>query len=262
MNYQIDLRRFIILTTKLAITGKSGSGKTTITKAFLRIFQELYPEKSILLFDNDLSGELGHSFGLDIRNTIYGIRSGKHEYKTGIPENMTKQEFIEWAMEDILVPLSDNVDIIVSWFVGSKDCRCPITGQINDAVLKLIDRYDIVIFDCEFDLKYLNQLVDTDIDTTIIVANPTDESAHLAKRIEEFSAKYAAGGQIGVVINKAENNAMASVYELLKKYDLDVLGVISFDKDLEQNSITKESEKVQDAIKQFYFRLNLPQIKN
>jgi len=250
------------LTIKLAITGKSGSGKTTITKAFLRIFQELYPEKSILLFDNDLAGELGHSFGLDIRNTIYGIRSGKHEYKTGIPENMTKQEFIEWAMEDILVPISENVDIIVSWFVGSKDCRCPITGQINDAVLKLIDRYDIVIFDCEFDLKYLNQLVDTDIDTTLIVANPTDESAHLAKRIEEFSAKYAAGGQIGVVINRAENTAMASIYELLKKYDLDVLGVIPFDKELETNSISKESEKVQDAIKQFYFRLNLPQIKN
>lgn len=250
------------MTTKLAITGKSGSGKTTITKAFLRIFQELFPEKSILLFDNDLAGELGHSFGLDIRNTIYGIRSGKHEYKTGIPEGMSKQEFVEWAMEDIVVPVCDNVDIIVSWFVGSKDCRCPITGQINDAVLKLIDRYDIVIFDCEFDLKYLNQLVDTDIDTTIIVANPTDESAHLAKRIEEFSAKYAAGGQIGVVINKVENNEIASIYGLLNKYQLDVLGVIPLDKNLKENSIAKDSKIIEDAIKQFYFRLNLPQIKN
>ncbi len=250
------------MTTKLAITGKSGSGKTTITKAFLRIFQELFPEKSILLFDNDLTSELGHSFGLDIRNTIYGIRSGKHEYKTGIPEGMSKQEFVEWAMEDILVPISDNVDIIVSWFVGSKDCRCPITGQINDAVLKLIDRYDIVIFDCEFDLKYLNQLVDTDIDATIIVANPSDESAHLAKRIEEFSAKYAAGGQLGVVINKVENNEAASIYGLLNKYELDVLGVIPFDENLIENQMTKDSKVVQDAIKQFYFRLNLPQIKN
>ena len=250
------------MTVKLAITGKSGSGKTTITKAFLRIFQDLFPEKSILLFDNDLSSELGHSFGLDIRNTIYGIRSGKHEYKTGIPEGMTKQEFVEWAMEDILVPIDDNVDIIVSWFVGSKDCRCPITGQINDAILKLIDRYDIVIFDCEFDLKYLNQLVDTDIDTTIIVANPTDESAHLAKRIEEFSAKYAAGGQLGVVINKVENNEIASIYGLLNKYQLDVLGVIPFDDDLKKNSIPRESKVIQEAIKQFYFRLNLPQIKN
>lgn len=250
------------MTTKLAITGKSGSGKTTITKAFLRIFQELFPEKTILLFDNDLASELGHSFGLDVRNTIYGIRSGKHEYKTGIPEGMTKQEFVEWAVEDILVPISDNVDMIVSWFVGSKDCRCPITGQVNDAVLKLIERYDIVIFDCEFDLKYLNQLVDSDIDTTIIVANPTDESAHLAKRIEEFSAKYAAGGQIGVVINRVENNEIASIYGLLNKYELDVLGVIPSDEHLKENSISRESKVVQEAIKQFYFRLNLPQIKD
>ena len=247
------------MTVKLAITGKGGSGKTTIVKAFMQIFREMFPEKSILLFDNDLTSELGHSFGLDIRNTIYGIRSGKHEYKTGIPEDMTKQEFIEWAMEDILVPLDDNTDIIVSWLVGSKDCRCPVTKQINDALVKLINRYDIVIFDCEFDLKYLNQLVDTDIDTTLIIANPTDESAHLAKRIEEFSAKYAAGNQLGVVINNAANTDLTSVYELLKKYDLDVLGVIPTDKELETKKMEKESKVVQEAIKQFYFRLNLPQ---
>lgn len=247
------------MTSKLAIMGKSGSGKTTVTKAFLRLFQEVYPEKSILLFDNDLASELGHSFGQDIRNTIYGIRSGKHEYKTGVPENMTKQEYIEWALEDIIVSLDDNVDIIVSWLVGSKDCRCPITKQIDDALVKLIERYDIVIFDCEFDLKYLNQLVDIDIDTALIIANPTDESAHLAKRIEEFSIKYSAGGQLGVVLNKVSNKELTSVYELLKKYDLEILGVIPMDENLLQHSIERESQIVQDAIKQFYFRLNLPQ---
>lgn len=247
------------MTTKLAIIGKSGSGKTTVTKAFLRLFQEVYPEKSILLFDNDLASELGHSFGLDIRNTIYGIRSGKHEYKTGIPENMTKQEYVEWALEDIVVSLEENVDIIVSWFAASKDCRCPITKQINDGIIKLIERYDIVIFDCEFDLKYLNQLVDVDVDTTLIIANPTDESAHLAKRIEEFSSKHSAGGQLGVVLNKVENKEITSVFELLKKYDLDVLGVIPYDVELEKNSIERESNVVQEAIKQFYYRLNLPQ---
>jgi len=247
------------MTTKLAITGKSGSGKTTITKAFLSIFREMFPDKSILLFDNDLTGELGHSFSLDIRNTIYGIRSGKHEYKTGIPDDMTKQEFIEWAMEDIVVCVDENVDLIVSWFVGSKDCRCPITNQINEATLKLIDRYDIVIFDCEFDLKYLNQLVDTDIDTTLIIANPTEASAHLTNRIEEFSAKYAAGNQLGVIINKLENNDFAKTSETFKKYNLDVIGVIPFDNSID--SVKKDSTIIQNAIKQFYFRLNLPQTK-
>ncbi|MBR1424157.1 AAA family ATPase [bacterium] len=247
------------MTIKLAITGKGGSGKTTIVKAFMHIFKQMYPDKSILLFDNDLTSELAHSFGLDIRNTIYGIRSGKHEYKTGIPEDMSKQEFIEWAMEDILVSIDDNVDIIESWFVGSKDCRCPITKLINDAVEKLINRYDFVIFDCEFDLKYLNQLVDIEVDTTIIVANPSEESAHLAQRIKEFSSKHSAGNQLGVVINKVDNSKLSTLSELLHKYDLDILGVIPYDEELTRNPIARESVMVQDAIKSFYSRLNLPQ---
>ena len=111
------------MTTTLAIIGKSGSGKTTITKAYTRLIRELFPDKTILLFDNDLSIELGQSFGMDIRNTIYGIRSGKHEYKTGIPSKMTKQEYIDWALQDIVVEVEENVDIIVSWLIGSKDCR-------------------------------------------------------------------------------------------------------------------------------------------
>ncbi len=250
------------MTTKIAVTGKSGSGKTTITKALLKVIKEYFPEKSILLFDNDLTGELGHTFGLDIRNTIYGIRSGKHEYRTGIPQQMTKQEYIEWALEDIVIPIEDNVDIIVSWLVGSKDCRCPITGQINDALQKLIERYDFVIFDCEFDVKYLIQLVDIDIDLALIITNPAIESIKLAQRIVEYSAKYTAGGQMGIVMNKADKRDMTEIYTLAKEAGLDILGSIPMDNSMTQGSITRDSDIVTDAVKQFYFRLNLPQENN
>ena len=247
------------MTKKVAITGKSGSGKTTIVKAFLNILKEKYPEKSILLFDNDLAGELGHTFGLDIRNTIYGIRSGKHEYRTGIPQQMTKQEYIEWAIEDIVIPIEDNIDIIVSWLSGSKDCRCPITSQLNVALQKLIERYDFVIFDCEFDLKYLNQLIDTNIDLALIIANPTIESISLAKRINEYSAKYAAGGQIGIIINKVLNEDMSEVFSLAKQNDLEILGTVPFDENLSRGLLSRNSQNVNDAINNLYFRLNLPQ---
>lgn len=247
------------MTVKIAVTGKSGSGKTTLTKAMLNTLRHNFPDKSFLLFDNDLSGELGHSFGKDIRNTIYGIRSGKHEYKTGIPQHMTKQEYVEWALEDIITSLGDNVDIIVSWLSGVKDCRCPITEQLNCALKKLIERYDFVIFDCEFDLKYLMQLVDVDIDLTLVVATPTVESVSLVQRIVEYSAKYAAGGQIGIVLNKVSNQDISEVSELIKKYDMEILGVIPNDSKLAVGSVTRNSEIVNDAVNQLYFRLNLPQ---
>lgn len=248
------------MTITIAITGKSGNGKTTVTKGLWSLIRENYPEKSILLFDNDLTSELGHSFGKDIRNTIFGIRSGKHEYKTGIPEQMTKQEYLEWALEDILQPLDDNTDIIVSWLVGSKDCRCPIAKQMNDAIIKLLKNYDIVLFDCEFDLKYLYQLVDIEIDVTLIVAQPNEESIHLAKRIEEFSAKHAAGNQMGVVLNKVKGNEVEPLYELLKKYSLDIIGVIPEDTDLKGHPLDKSSELIISSIKEFYPRLNIPQL--
>ncbi len=250
------------MTVKIAVTGKSGSGKTTITKALLNVIKEKFPDKTILLFDNDLSGELAHSFGKDIRNTIYGIRSGKHEYKTGIPQHMTKQEYIEWALEDIIVSLEDNVDIIVSWLSGVKDCRCPITEQINSALQKLFERYDFVLFDCEFDLKYLMQLVDTDIEQTLIVANPTVESVSLACRINEYSTKYAVGGHMGIIMNKFTDSDINEIYKQAKDSDMDILGAIPYDKNLAEGSVTRESDIVTDAMRQLYLRLNLPQENN
>jgi len=245
------------MTLTVAVTGKSGSGKTTTVKNLLSVFREKFPEKTILLFDNDLTCELGHTFGLDVRKTIYGIRSGKHEYKTGIPEHMTKQEYIEWALEDILIETEENTDLIVSWLSASKDCRCPITKQINDALVKLISRYDIVIFDCEFDLKYLYQLVDVPIDVTLIITRPNKESAKLASRIEEYSAKYATEGQMGVVVNCVDENS-DTIYNLIEEYGLTLIGTIPKDENLISGSFDKTSEIVRNAISQFIYRLNIP----
>ena len=52
---------------------------------------------------------------------------------------------------------------------------------------------------------------------------------------------------------------MNFIFDMLKKYELEVLGVIPVDNELFTHTIDKNSKLVQDAIKQFYFRLNLPQ---
>ena len=252
------------MTSTLALVGKSGSGKTTLVKAFTQAIKKIHPEKSILLVDNDLTCQLASRFGLKIHSTIYGIRSGKHEYNTGIPKGMTKQEYIEWALEDIVTSVDQNVDIIVSWLVASKDCRCPITTQMNIAVSKFIEQYDFVIFDCEFDLKYLNQLVDYPIDTTLIVTNDNKESIHLASEIHEFSKKYALEGQLGVLLNRVEGEGAAAI-EQINAFGLDFVGIV---KDAGgyccdnangcEDALEREKSILEDVL-MVYPRLNLPQ---
>ena len=246
------------MTITLAVTGKSGNGKTTITKSLLYNLRLKYPEKSFLIVDNDLTTEFGFTFGHSVRETVYGIRSGKHEYKTGIPSKMTRQEYVEWAMEDIIFPLEENTDLLVTWLSPSKDCRCPITFEINNALTKLYDRYDFVIFDCEYDLKYLMQLNDYPIDTTLVIANPTEESIAITTRIVEGSEKYAAEGQIGVVLNKVKNGIPENISCKLNENSLKILGVIPYDETLEMNGVIKTSKEVNKAINDTLLRLNLP----
>ena len=242
------------MTSTIAFIGKSGSGKTTLAKAFLKLIKSNFQNSPILMIDNDLTLELSDSFGIKTRNTIYGVKSGKHEYKTGIPEGMSKQEYIEWALEDIVVEIDENVDMLASWFVTPKDCNCPSTKLMRDSLLKFISRYEFVIFDCEYDLKYLNLLVDCPIDEAIIVSRADKKSIALSAKIAESSRKYAYDGQLGVILNKIKKEELNNATELLNSFELNLLGYLERFDDVDNIDITSILEII-------YSRMNLPQIE-
>ncbi len=238
------------MTSTIAFIGKSGSGKTTLTRSFVRILKENFPQATVLVVDNDLTLELSDSFGIQTKNTIYGIKSGKHEYKTGIPEGMSKQEYLDWALEDIIISLDDNVDLIASWFVTPKDCLCLVSKLMRDSLVKLIERYDFVVFDCEYDLKYLNLLVDYPIDETIIVSLGGKDNIALSSKIASSSKKHATGGQMGVILNKIKKEELTKSANLVSELELDLIGTI-----LE----TDNTNDIINSLKGLYSRLNLPQ---
>lgn len=242
------------MTSTIAFIGKSGSGKTTLSRAFLKLIKKNFPDSSILMVDNDLTLELSESFGIKTKNTIYGIKSGKHEYKTGIPEGMSKQEYIEWALEDIIVEIDENVDMIASWFITPKDCHCPSTKLMRDSLSKLISRYDFVIFDCEYDLKYLNSLIDCPIDEAVIVSTCDKQNIALSAKIAESSRKYVYNGQLGILLNKIEKEKLNSAAELLNSFELYLLGYL-------QEYENTNCEEMTNILEIIYSRMNLPQIE-
>ena len=242
----------------IAITGKSGNGKTTLTKSLLYNLRLKYPEKSFLILDNDLNTEFAHTFGQDVRETLYGIQSGKHETKTVIPAKMTRQEYLEWAIEDIIAPIDEYTDLLVSWLPFSKNCNYLTSGQLNNALLKLFKRYDFILFDCEYDIKYLMQLVDCQIDTTLIVTEPSEESVKMAERIWAASEKYSADGLLGIVINKVKKSLPENISQLINEANLKILGVLPYDETLEYNGIRKESQLVNKSVNDLLLSMNLP----
>jgi MinD superfamily P-loop ATPase len=64
------------------------------------------------------------------------------------------------------------------------------------------------------------------------------------------------------VLNKAVQENIKEIYSLAKESDMEILGAIPFDENLIKGSITRDSNIVIDAVKNLYFRLNLPQENN
>jgi len=247
------------MTITIAITGKGGNGKTTVARSLLSNLKEIYPSKTILIVDNDLSSDFAQSFGLEIKERISNIREGRYEYKSKIPYGMPKMEFVEWALQDIIVNLNNDIDLIATGTMLSKQCNCFLSGLINEAMVKLVKQYDIVIFDCEYDLEYLNILVDYPIDVTLIITDVNISSVCSADRILQSSLKLASPGQIGVVLNKVKDKQIPeNISSALEEYELDILGRLPYDEDLAANSIEKKSVLLNDAARQLIFRLNLP----
>ena len=250
------------MTVTIAVVGKSGSGKTAFTHSLFTALHNEYKEKSILLVDNTLGRDLAAIFGLDVKNTIHSIRTGKYVYSSPIHEGMKKSELIEWMLNEIIINLSSEAggtDLLVSGPVFTEECTCVTARYIKDAMKKLIKSYDIVIIDCEYDLSYVNQLVNYYPDVTLVLAEPTVTSVHSAIKIRESSMKYATPGQIGVVLNKVRDfRVPEDITAIMMEYDFDILGVLPYEEELETEDVTHGSDSLGLSAQELIFRLNLP----
>ena len=139
------------MTSTIALIGKSGSGKTTITKALAKLIKKNFSDSTILMIDNDLTLELSESFGIKTKNTIYGIKSGKHEYKTGIPEGMTKQEYCYQKCMNREIVVQGNPRVYKALYTELKTIlselqRIEAGGSVNPDLLEVIDQINVTIY--------------------------------------------------------------------------------------------------------------------
>ena len=103
------------------------------------------------------------------------------------------------------------------------------------------------------DLKYLVQLVDYPIDTTILVSKADLASLHLASIIYESNRKYAAEGQFSVILNMIKEKEQSKTHETANSFSLNTLGLIK------QYENEPDKDELNEIIKNMYQRLNLPQ---
>ncbi len=202
------------MSLKLAIGGKGGVGKTTITSLLARTIAQIENNR-VIAIDADPVANLAAGLGIDESTPITPIAelSDLIAERTGAkPGTMGGFFTLNPKVDDIPDRFSlerDGVKLLVMGTVqsGGSGCICPestiLKALMNHLVLA---RNEVVIMDMEAGVEHLGRATSGSVDALVAVVNPGKRSRVAAERIRKLGQDIGIK-RIVVLGNRVKNQA-------------------------------------------------------
>jgi CO dehydrogenase maturation factor len=168
----------------IAISGKGGVGKTTISALLIRRLNDL-GITSILAVDADANVNLNDLLGVESGESIGTIREEMRAKIGDVPGGMTKQQFLEYKIHSSLLE-DERFDLITMGRPEGPGCYCYANSLLRDILKSLEDNYEFVIIDNEAGMEHLSRRTVQKIDYLLIVSDPTVRGVQTAGRISRL----------------------------------------------------------------------------
>ena len=107
----------------IAICGKGGTGKTTLSGLIINWLLSKRPGDSILAVDADPNANLDQALGFKAKNSIVAIVDAISKDPSQIPSGMSKDKFLEYRIQESLVE-ADGFDLLVMGRTEGPGCYC------------------------------------------------------------------------------------------------------------------------------------------
>jgi len=186
----------------IALSGKGGTGKTTLAVLIMRWLHD-NRSKSILAVDADPASNLGDMLGLVPGATVGGVREELRSNAEGLPGGMTKQQFLEYKIRTGLMESKD-FDLIAMGRPEGPGCYCYANSLLRDIMDNLSKEYTYIVIDNEAGMEHISRRTTRDVDHLFIVSNATVTSVRTAGKIGRLADDLAVGTkEKHLVINRA-----------------------------------------------------------
>ena len=219
------------MTISIAVAGKGGSGKTSISSLIIRYLVKNI-SGPVLAVDADPNANLAESLGLEVKQTIGNILDQFQKDKIQIPPGMTKENYLEYRLNGVIVE-DEKFDLITMGRGEGPECYCYPNLILRKFADKLAGNYSYIVMDNEAGLEHLSRRTTQDVDELLVIANPTVKGMRTVARIKDIvSGLRLRVKRQSVVINTAPLELDPMVIEEMNRLKIEPAFLVPQDEDL------------------------------
>lgn len=189
-------------TAIIALCGKGGVGKTSISAAIVKILSS-NPDNKVLAIDADPAVGLSAALGIDVTKTVDDIRnelikrveSGKATDKSQMLSMLDYEMFS--ALEE-----HKNIAFLAIGRPEKEGCYCQVNHILKDLIASVADNFDYVVIDGEAGIEQVNRRVMEKVSHLILVSDTSRKGINVAQTIKEVSDTAIDYEKAGLILNR------------------------------------------------------------
>lgn len=192
----------------LAVAGKGGVGKTSISAAALRLLVETHPEAKILAIDADPAVGLSTALGVEVTETLDDIRKSLSSgaTKTNPDELIAEARF--WLFDSMVE--TRGFAFLAIGRPETAGCYCTVNGYLKEVISLLAGDFDYVVIDGEAGIEQINRRVMEKVTHLLLITDQSRKGYQVIGTIKSVADELVMYERCGVIINRATRPELAA----------------------------------------------------
>ncbi len=187
----------------IALTGKGGVGKTSLSAAIVRILTENYPDSKILAIDADPAVGLSVALGVKPELTLDEIRKKVAEDVTGkLKDTQDILAEAKFQLYETMVEKNGFAFLAIGR-PEAAGCYCAINTYLRKVIEMLVDDFDYVVIDGEAGIEQINRRVLEKVTHLVCVSDQSRKGLQIIETIRNVADELVMYDKIGLIVNRA-----------------------------------------------------------
>lgn len=213
----------------IAVAGKGGVGKTTLSGLLIRYLVEEKRNGAVLAVDADPNSNLNEVLGVAVTATIGDAREA---IKKDVPQGMTKDVWFELKVHEAVIE-GKGFDLLVMGRPEGPGCYCAANNLAKKYIDTLRQNYSYLVVDNEAGMEHISRLVTQDIDRLYVISDPTPRGILTARRILDLIGELGLNIKaVNVIINRVRKDGEQNVKTIAAQHGVDVAGIVRDDEEV------------------------------